>query len=611
VTVPASWHQPLCRPYRRTNEVAACALRSNSYITSEHNLASATTTAAGQLARPRHGHATRTRWIRLAIAPLLAMWVMVAAASPAMAHAALVASDPADGVVLDSLPSMVVLTFNEPVTVPPDGIRVYDGRLSRVDAPVAPATDATSEVLVPLNEGLGPDGYVIVWRVVSADSHPVAGVIRFSVGEGTAVSDEVAAELFGGAGRDLTGVIGPLVRTVIYAAALLAFGALVATGFGVTRQAASRVALRAGIVAIVASVVGVGIQAAAVTGRGWQALNSDVVSAVMASSFGQSTLLRVIWLVALVVLLRWRAPIVVAVCASAVAAGSFALDGHQRSIDPTWLLTSADVVHLLAAGLWAGGLVMLATVMNRKGVGISAQATEIAARSLRRFSAMSLGSVVVIALTGAIMAQVLVASPRGITTTYGWTLVGKVAIVVIVLGIAAWNRWRLVPGLDILAHAPTSVDGDPTVPRQLVVTTRIEAGLLGVVLVLSGFLAALPPPVQTAAAQDMFVTTVEVDEAVELELVIDPSRVGLNTVHLYALDAIGMPTDAVADIAMEFTYLDEGIGPFRIEPFFAGTGHWITNTDIFAFAGQWEVDIIVGLDRFTEVRRTVRWEITP
>jgi copper transport protein len=149
------------------------------------------------------------------------------------------------------------------------------------------------------------------------------------------------------------------------------------------------------------------------------------------------------------------------------------------------------------------------------------------------------------------------------------------------------------------------------VPRQLVVTTRIEAGLLGVVLVLSGFLTALPPPVQTAAAQDMFVATVEVDEAVELELVIDPSRVGLNTVHLYALDAIGMPTDAVADIAMEFTYLDEGIGPFRIEPFFAGTGHWITNTDIFAFAGQWEVDIIVGLDRFTEVRRTVRWEITP
>ncbi|MEX2562533.1 MAG: copper resistance protein CopC [Nitriliruptoraceae bacterium] len=569
------------------------------------------TTSAGQLAHRRGADATRSRWVSVVLAPILAMWVIVAAASPAAAHAALVASDPADGVVLDSPPSMVVLTFNEPVTVPPDGIRVYDGGLSRVDAPVAPTTDTALEVLVPLNEELGPDGYVIVWRVVSADSHPVAGVIRFSVGDGATVTDEVVAELFGGAGRDLTGVIGPLVRTVTYAASLLAFGALVATGFGVTKQAASRVAVRAGIVAIMASVVGVGVQAAAVTGRGWQALNSDVVSAVMASSFGQSTLLRVIWLAALVVLLRWRAPAFVALFASAVAASSFALDGHQRSIDPTWLLTSADVAHLLAAGIWAGGLVMLGTLLNRNGVGTSPQATEIAARGVRRFSAMSLGSVGVVAVTGAIMGLVLVASPRGITTTYGWTLVAKLTIVLIVVGIAAWNRWRLVPGLDSVIHTPTSVDGDPTVPRQLVVTTRIEAGLLGVVLVLSGFLAALPPPVQSAATQDMLVTIVEVDAEVELELVVDPSRVGLNTVHLYALDAIGMPTDAIGDIAMEFTYLDEGIGPFRVEPFFAGTGHWITSTDIFAFAGQWQVDIIVGLDRFTEIRRTVQWEITP
>jgi hypothetical protein len=49
----------------------------------------------------------------------------------------------------------------------------------------------------------------------------------------------------------------------------------------------------------------------------------------------------------------------------------------------------------------------------------------------------------------------------------------------------------------------------------------------------------------------------------------------------------------------------EEIGPLRIEPFFAGTGHWTTNTEALAFDGEWRIEVIAGLDRFTEERAEI------
>lgn len=537
---------------------------------------------------------------------------LVATTVPAAAHAVLLSSTPADGAELERAPSMVVLSFNEPVTVPPDGVRVYDGQLERVDLPVA-ASDATAEVLVPLRQDLDAEGYVVVWRVVSADSHPVAGVVRFTIGDAAALDDDTVAELFGGAGSTATGVLGPLARAATTIATLMAFGAMVATGFGVARSVASRFAMRSATVGIVASLAAVGVQAAAVTGRGWRALEPQTVSAVMTSGFGQATTLRVIWLAALLILLRWRAPTAVAVLAAGVAAGSFALDGHQRSVDPTWLLMSADVVHVLAVGVWMGGLVMLVSLLTRSHDGMDRRTVA----AVRRFSTVALGTVAVVAVSGGVMGWVLVGHGGGIATPYGWTLVAKVAIVVIVVGIAGWNRWRLLPDLERLvdepeppagAVSPTRAGPDPTVPRQLTVMMRIEVGLLALVLVLSGFLVSTPPPVQSETG-GLVVAAVSIDATTDVELVIEPASVGLNTVHLYAFDQLGMPTDAIDDVALEFTYVPEGIGPLRIDPFFAGTGHWITNTDILAFQGTWQVELIFGLDRFTEVRRTVTFEV--
>lgn len=105
-------------------------------------------------------------------------------ASPAAAHNELSSSNPPDGAVLSSAPTAVVLTFEEEAdprflqvaAIATDGSRVGAG------TPTAVGTRVTLP-LSPLSAG----DYAIVYRVVSADGHPVQGKVDFTVGSAPAI----------------------------------------------------------------------------------------------------------------------------------------------------------------------------------------------------------------------------------------------------------------------------------------------------------------------------------------------------------------------------------------------------------------------------------------
>ena len=109
---------------------------------------------------------------------------LIATAVPASAHDVLRSTNPADGAVVDRLPDRVVLTFDEPalaigtevVVTGPAG-PVSDGQPQLVDA----------EVRQPVRAG--PAGrYTVLWRVTSADGHPVSGTFAFTTQQGSAAS---------------------------------------------------------------------------------------------------------------------------------------------------------------------------------------------------------------------------------------------------------------------------------------------------------------------------------------------------------------------------------------------------------------------------------------
>ena len=162
-------------------------------------------------------------------------WIVLAAA-PAAGHAVLEGGSVVDGQVLPEVPDEVRLQFNEPVTTPQGGIRVYDaagGRVDAGDAGVAP--DDPSAVRVGLGGDVGDGTYVVTYRITSADGHPVSGALVFSVGEEAGATDELVAQVFSSDADRPWAVAATLARWAMYAGVLLAAG-IAATTWWLRRE---------------------------------------------------------------------------------------------------------------------------------------------------------------------------------------------------------------------------------------------------------------------------------------------------------------------------------------------------------------------------------------
>jgi copper transport protein len=558
--------------------------------------------------------AARRRRVTLVL--LAGLVALLASAAPALAHAVLVESDPSEGAALEAPPEEAVLQFNEPVELVEGGLRVHGADAERVDDGVTRAGE-DGAVAVALPDDLPDGGYLIVYRVISADAHPVSGVIGFTVGDGQAVDDALAADLLGG--DALVGSVGAALRGIGYLGTLLAAGAVV---FGVAiarrdddRQRAQRVGSGAAAAGLAATLLALPVQTMAVTGVGlWEALGPAATGETLRSGFGAGWLVRVAALGLLAPVLRRGRPLWLLLGAAAAAPASYLLDGHTRSMEPAWVLLPGDAVHLAAGAVWFGGLVLLTLAVRARSVDDDPVG---AARLVSRFSTVALWSVVALAVSGGAMAWALVRVPGALTTTgYGWSLLAKLVLVGLAVAVAAYNRSRLVPAIAArAAPAGASVDTDAGADadevrvvrrsrgawRLLRTTLGIEALLLVAVLLLTGFLVVQRPAAEAAGVTGIYDTRVAFTDDLELEVVVDPNRAGeTNAIHLYLLDATGRPAAVADDLRLQLAYEPQDIGPFDIEPFPAGPGHWIANVDVLTFPGEWRLRATAGIDRFDE-----------
>jgi len=115
---------------------------------------------------------------------VLAVVLGGAVAPLALAHAVLLGAEPSENAIVESAPKQVRLFFSEPIDPELFALEVYDANQHRADLGDA---HVTSEDRATLQTSLPdlPDGtYVVVWRVLSPDSHVANGAHRFSVGAG-------------------------------------------------------------------------------------------------------------------------------------------------------------------------------------------------------------------------------------------------------------------------------------------------------------------------------------------------------------------------------------------------------------------------------------------
>ena len=305
----------------------------------------------------------------------------VGAAVPASAHAMLERTSPGADSVVARAPEAVDVTFSEAVSLVPGAVRVYDGGLREVDTGAAthPGGDPDS-ASVALPSGLAAGTYTVTWRVVSADSHPVSGGFRFSIGHpGPSATPPPAPDDGGGA----AGVLLAAARFVEFAGLALLGGAVVLVAL---RRAGADVAtLRRGRRAVVTgwwallvgSVLALVLQGPDAAGVG---VGSALDPAVLATTVGSPTGLLLAARIVLVLLaglvgrrlvaVTDAAPatgerLVVAVAAVLAAAATFSASGHAGVDPPVVLGMAADLAHLAAMSVWIGGLVVLLAALHR------------------------------------------------------------------------------------------------------------------------------------------------------------------------------------------------------------------------------------------------------
>jgi copper transport protein len=567
-----------------------------------------------------------------ALAILVALALLVVGARPADAHAALLETTPFDGQTVEQAPEQVSWTFNEPVQSTTGALRIFNAAGERVDT--GEQTQAAPEQLaVGLGEDVGDGSYVATYRVTSADGHVIRGAFVFQVGDGTGVDDETLAALFGG-GDGGVALLAGVVRAAGYLGALVLGGALLwAVVVGRRRpdeqDRATTWARRGAILAAVAALLAVPVQAMLTSGSGLEALvDGRVLGETLASSVGIGALVRLVAAVAVVALLARPCPTArdLAGVAGLVVLGSFLVDGHTRTGEPGWLLLLGDAVHLLAGAAWLGGLVVLAGLVRTR----RQEDDPIGAADLvSRFSRTAVWSLVAVTVAGTAMSWALVRQPRALTSTdYGWTLLVKVALVVVVILVGAYNNRRLVPAVARAAtpaggavdttdtSATADADRRARIGRaawgQLGRTVRFEVAVLVAVLGVTAFLVNLRPAAEEAGITGAFDTLVAIpDTDLQLNLVVDPNRVGFNEIHFYILDRTGRPVSDLQDVRVRLTQPERDIGPIVREPFVAGPGHWQLDGNDLGVPGEWQIELVAGIDRFTEARTTVPVVVNP
>ncbi|MCI0545699.1 MAG: CopD family protein [Candidatus Rokubacteria bacterium] len=262
--------------------------------------------------------------------------------------------------------------------------------------------------------------------------------------------------------------------------------------------------------AVLALVAGGGVlafQAAQVTGRAEALLSPRAWLDVIAKTqFGTAWLTRqsLLLLVAALLLLRererstadWALFRAEAVLLSGLAVASLAWAGHAAAVE-SWRLISAlmDALHLVAAGIWLGGLVPLALLLRAAATEAGADARPYAVLAVRRFSRAALAAVLVLVTTGFWNTWTQVGDVGGLVgTRYGALLLLKLALFLLVIVLAAVNRQRWLPALPGDARTV----GRPVMAR-LARSVAVECALGLTIVALVSVLGVTPPARHDAA----------------------------------------------------------------------------------------------------------------
>jgi copper transport protein len=503
----------------------------------------------------------------------------------------LLATDPVDGSVQKSPPGEIVLRFNEPVA--PVFVRVIGPDGKAVASPHAVGVIDT-ELRLTLPPNMIEGGYLVSYRVVSADSHPVGGSFTFAVGTAAKAPQPDATT----AREQLWEAAKILLRFVQNIALMLAAGGalfqVLVLRDGDRVRGLEAIVIDSAAVAILSAVLGVGVQGGLLAAAPASALGDPETWRL-----GASTTVGTVT----VVMVPALAVVAVATAASSrplartsaalgglVAASSLALTGHSAAAG--WPAQAALALHAVTLAYWLGALWPLHTIVR-------ARPPDEAAILVRRFSTIGVPIVALLVVAGVGTALTRIDDPAALVgSDYGRILLLKFALVVLLLAIAVTNRRRLMPALAASPKAPTAL------ARNI----QFELALAGAILLTTAVLAHTPPPYDSAShdhqehAHDVApgYAVVTISRGRTLFVEIAPARVGANALTLWLSDVDGQPL-APLEVTVALSLPAADIEPLVRVPESAGRGHYALARIDLPTAGRWSVRVDALISDFEKV----------
>jgi copper transport protein len=527
------------------------------------------------------------------------------------AHAALVRTVPTASVVVNRPPPVVLLTYTEAVEPRFAAVSVTNagGESVRAGNPRRSASDPKT-LVVPLRRV--PQGwYLVYWRVISVDGHPVRGAFTFAVGPNPGPAPQFTIPSI-----SETAATPRLIaaRSVVFVSIMTAIG-LFLLRIAIARPVVRRVpetrlravSLAFGVAALVA-LVAIPIYVLMATAD--FALRSTfdlgaLVPLLRDSAFGRGYLdLELVFglFVLAAGLALWidrpereRRSVAELLSVGGAFAGAAAvllvpgLAGHAAQYSPRGAALLFDWLHLLAGSIWLGGLIGLLVLWRSFAVARRVAGLVVC---VPRFSNTAFVSV--LTLIGSGIGASLIHLPTFASlwqTSYGQTLLVKIGLLSAAMLLAAVNLLRTRPRLLAYRERPELAPGAASLLRRLVAG---EVLLVVGAVIAAAVLTSLAPPAKglahagnpSARVGPGRVAEVVNKNGYRIELRVSPNRAAVPNSFSVAITRGGTPVRG-AEVVSGFTMLDMEMGTQSYALTETSPGVYTRSAPALVMVGHW------------------------
>lgn len=539
--------------------------------------------------------------------------------STSFSHSRVSGTTPIDGSVLEKAPESFFVTFNEKVTIPSNGFKIIDSS----------GNIYVLNNIISKNQGNGMlveaeiDIDIINWAaisysVISLDGHQIDGIVSFSVGENLS-SAKNRESLLDELSKDPLGIYKKMlqiVKYISYLTSLLIIGLLGFLFFISKVGKKNGYDLEGNIIKysnnIITTIALIGATAAPLMiFLNTFILNSGefedfgiAFSISIGTSTGLSLLIKTssffaLSTAALLIIDKKTKTIgnIIFLIASIALLYSYTLSGHTDLVPKELLSKISIVLHLLAGGLWLGGLVILSTLLLRKKIESKDKVLFISG-----FSYVATFSLLLLLPSSVILSYTMFTTPSELLTSeYGNRLLLKIGFVFFLALIGAYNHYVLVPkmkkdeseilikkviylesfGLFIVLFFTSMLTnyGAPAAGGSHIT----HLGNFNEELSRNPDLADILPTISRAPYKDG-----------EIEVRVEPSRAGVdNRMEIIIKDKNNYVIENIKKVSIEISVPKLNKKIFR-EAEKNSIGNWEIKSNDFGFSGLWDIDIIIN-----------------